>query len=172
MTLLNSPSIIFITFNSNIWHNVAPSKDIKNINNLESDLSRSLEIKFGGAVGLPISYFLSVVHGRTCRWPDTASLQHKSLPNVNDPELTFQGHSKSNVMVQLDSLYMTLLKSNSNDMPIYNCLAVLDTWKFPHVHFLALIRPKFQTLHTHTNSLGRCFSKWKLTTEYLVLNVM
>ena len=39
-------------------------------------------------------------------WPNSASLQDIRLQNLSDLDLTFQGHSKSNVMVSLDSPYM------------------------------------------------------------------
>ncbi len=44
--------------------------------------------------------------------------------------LTFQGHSRSNLMVQLDSLYDFLLVSNSNRMSISHRLRDIPSRKF------------------------------------------
>ncbi len=48
--------------------------------------------------------------------------------------LTYQGHLRSNLMLQLDSQYDFLLVSNSNHMSIFHCLAVMDTLQAKNGH--------------------------------------
>ncbi len=78
-------------------------------------------------------------------WPNSTSLQDTSPQNLSDVQLdisTFQGHSRSNLIVQLDFL----LVSNSNHMAISHCLAVIDIRNF-FSHLLSL----GQNLDCHTH---------------------
>ncbi len=50
--------------------------------------------------------------------PTSPALRDIRLRNFSDPEFAFQGHSRSNIMAQLDSLiYTFLLMLNSNIWP-------------------------------------------------------
>ena len=92
--------------NSNIGPNSAPFRDMKlrNLSDLDFDLSRSPKVYCLGAIGLPIHGFLFMFNNNMglsrllCE-----ILGFKIWVTLN---LTFQGHLRSNVMVSFDSLHM------------------------------------------------------------------
>ena len=70
------PHVVFtLMFNSNIWLNSAPLQDIKlrNFNDPEFDLTRSLKVKCHGTTGLPIYSFLLMFNGTI--WLSSAPFQ-------------------------------------------------------------------------------------------------
>ncbi len=81
MTQLACQNTTFLlVLNDNLWPNSAPVRYINfhNIRDLGSELSKSLKVKYHGAVVLPIC-FLLVFNGNV--WPNTAPLQTTSLQN-------------------------------------------------------------------------------------------
>ncbi len=73
-------------FNSNIWPNWAPLRDIRlqNLGDLDLDLSRSLMAKCEGAIVLPIYGFLLMFNSNI--WPNIAILPVISIQNMSDLE--------------------------------------------------------------------------------------
>ncbi len=118
---------VLSVFNSNIWPNSAALQNISlwNPNDLATDLSRSFKVKCDSVIGLPIYAFLLRLNSNI--WPNSAPLQDTKLRNLSDLTLTFQCHSRSNVMVSFDSIYGFLLIYISNCMPISHRLAVIGT---------------------------------------------
>ncbi len=55
-------------FNSNIWPNSAPLQDIKlrNLSNLDFDLSKPLKVECNGVIGFPIYCFLFIYIATAC----------------------------------------------------------------------------------------------------------
>ncbi len=68
MMSLDSPYMLSLMFNSNIWPNSAPLQDIRlqNLSDLEFDLSRSLKVKCDDVIGLVIHGFLLICTVITC----------------------------------------------------------------------------------------------------------
>ncbi len=57
-------------------------------------------------VPLDSTYMAPLMFNSNCMhdiWPNVSVLQVRSLQNLSDLELTFQGHSRSNLMVHFDS---------------------------------------------------------------------
>ena len=69
-------------FNSNIWPNLDPLRDIKfqNLGDLDCDLSRSLRVKSDGAIGLNIYGFLLMLNSNI--WHIMAPLQDISFASL------------------------------------------------------------------------------------------
>ncbi len=62
-------------FNSNMWPNSAPLQDmrLRNLSDLEFDLSRSLKVKCYDVIGLSLYAFLLMFNSNIC--PNSAPLQ-------------------------------------------------------------------------------------------------
>ena len=66
---------LLLMFNSNIWSNSAPLRDIglRNLSDLEFHLSRSSKVKYNCVIGLPIYAFLLTININIS--PNSAPLQ-------------------------------------------------------------------------------------------------
>ncbi len=71
-------------FNSKTWPNAAPLQDIRlrNVSDLDFDLSSSLKVKSDDVIGLPIYAFLLLFNSNI--WPNSAPLQDIRLRYASD----------------------------------------------------------------------------------------
>ncbi len=95
-------------FHSDIRHTPLQDTRLRNLSDLEFDLLRSLNVMCDNVIGLPIYAFLLIFNSNI--WPNSAPLQDIRLYKIYSLwvtlNLTFQGHSRSNVMMSLDLSYM------------------------------------------------------------------
>ena len=93
MVVLDSPYMIsyWCLLNTNrksgkIWPNSTPLRDIRlrNLSDLEFDLSRSLKVKCNSVIEFPIYAFLLMFNSNVS--PNSASSQDKRLQNLSDLE--------------------------------------------------------------------------------------
>ncbi len=88
-----SLSAFLLMFNSKIWpygltqvlYKIAVDIRLRNLSDLELDLSRSLKVKCDSVIGLPIYAFLLMFNSNI--WPNSALLQDIRLRNLSDLEL-------------------------------------------------------------------------------------
>ncbi len=94
---------------------------LQSLSDLDFDLTRSLKVKWDGAVGLPIcAYFLLVFNSTT--WPNSAPLRDIRLQKLRDLDLfDISRPLKSNVIALLEFPYALLLSFNSNIIMAYLC---------------------------------------------------
>ncbi len=64
---------------------------------LNFDLSRSLNVKCDGGIGLTICGFLLMF--KSIIWPNSAAIRDIRLQDLSDLDFDFQGDTRSNVMV-------------------------------------------------------------------------
>ena len=90
-------------FNGNRRPNSAPLQDIRlrNLSDLEFDLSRSLKVICDDVIGLLIYAFLLMFNSNL--WPNSSPSQDIRLRNLSELEFDL---SRSNVIVSLNSQYM------------------------------------------------------------------
>ena len=148
-----------LIFNSNIGPKYAPLWDIRlrNLGDLEFDLSGSLKVKSDGAISLPIYALLLVFNSDI--GPNIAPLQDISLQNMSDLDfdLSRSLKIKSSDAVGLP-MYDFLLVSDSSYMPISGRLGVIATL----VAFLVSLRPNLGPPPPQTTlSPGRYFYKFE-----------
>ncbi len=88
-----------------VTYDLAPLQDIRlqNLTDLQFELSRPLKVICDDVIELPIYAFLLMFNSNL--WPNSAPSQDIRLRNLT-LNLTFQGHSRSNVIVSFDSPYM------------------------------------------------------------------
>ncbi len=88
-TPLDSPYMISCYwFNSNLWPNSGPFRNIRlwDLSDLDIDLSRSLRVKFDGSIGLLIYGFLLMFNSSSSIRPNLAPLWNGRLQNLSDFE--------------------------------------------------------------------------------------
>ncbi len=109
---------IFCRLTYLIIYGLAPLQDIRlrNLSDLELDLSRSLKVICDDVIGLPIYAFLLMFNSKL--WPNSAPSQDIRLQNVSDREFDLSRSLK----VKCDSvielpIYAFLLMFNSNIWP-------------------------------------------------------
>ncbi len=115
-----------LMFNSSIWPNSAPLRDIRlrNVSDLEFDLSRLINVKCHSKLYSPYMVFLLMFISNV--WPNSALCQAIRLRNISDLDFEFSitPMVKSNGVIGLP-IYDFLLMYNSNHMSIPHRLAVL-----------------------------------------------
>ncbi len=144
---LDFPYMVFLfMFNSNIWPNLAPLRDIRlqNLSDHYFDLSRSLKVNVMVLLDSSYMWFVLLMFNSNI-WPILAPLRDKRLQNLRD--LTFQGHSRSSLTVQLVS-HIWLSICCPICCPISHSLAVIGVPIFFHLSLI--IRPTFRTPPTPT----------------------
>ncbi len=144
-------------FHSNIGPNWAHLRDIRlrNVSDLDFDLSRSLKVKCDSATGLPMYAFVFMSNSNT--GPNMAPLRDIRLQNLSDLEfyLSRSLYVKFNGAVGLP-IYDFLLVSNINPMCKSHRLGVIVTGIF--FSYLLLLGPNFDTPPpTPTLTPGRFF---------------
>ncbi len=109
-----------LRFTSNIWNYLGSFTTYTykppNSEWLEVDLSRSLKVKCGGAVGLPICDFLLVLNSNA--WRNSGHLRDIRLQNLSDLGAELSGSLKSNVIAQMEvPINASILMFNGNIWP-------------------------------------------------------
>ena len=94
-----------LVFNRSIWPSLAPLCDtgLQILHDFDFALSRSRKVISDAAVRLPICDLISVLANNTLTQLIYEIYNFEIWMTFS---LTFQGHSRSNLMVQLDSSYM------------------------------------------------------------------
>ncbi len=89
-----------------VTYGLAPLQDmrLRNLSDLEFDLSRSLKVICDHVIGLSIYAFLLMFNSNL--WSKSGLYDIQACEMWVTLNLTFEGHSSSNVMMSLDSPYM------------------------------------------------------------------
>ena len=74
---------------------------LRNLSDLDFDLSRSLKVKCDGVIGLPIYGFLLMFNSNI--WPNSAPLLDISFQNLVDLDINLSRSLRSNVIVSTAS---------------------------------------------------------------------
>ena len=71
------------------------------------------------------------------------------LRNLSDLELTFQGHSKSNVIVSFDSPYMVYTDIYDSNIASFHCLGFIATQDVFSYMYLLSLGPYYEKSQMH-----------------------
>ncbi len=93
----NLDNTFLLMFKGNIWHNSAPFQDLRlqNLSNLDFVLTRAPTVKYDGAVGLSICYFLLVSDSNT---PRPGSVVVERSPGMRDVGCSIPGRVKQKTL--------------------------------------------------------------------------